>query len=68
MQKAVWSMFLSLGTGALLVVMAGLTAPANAADLAGSWKGGVLGCGYEMKPGETPKQTLRRMERERVFN
>ncbi|WP_295555040.1 hypothetical protein [uncultured Hyphomicrobium sp.] len=40
MQKAVRSMFLSLGTGALLVVMAGLTAPANAADLAGSWKGG----------------------------
>lgn len=34
----------------------------------GSWKGGCLGCGYEMLPGETPEQTLRRMERERVFN
>ena len=33
----------------------------------GSWKGGVTGCGYEMKLNETPKQTLRRMERERIF-
>lgn len=34
----------------------------------GSWKGGVIGCGYTMLPGETPEMTLRRMERERVFN
>lgn len=33
----------------------------------GSWKGGVLGCGYAMKPGETPLQCLRRMEKERKF-
>jgi hypothetical protein len=33
----------------------------------GSWKGGVLGCGYDMKPGETPLATLRRMEQEREF-
>jgi hypothetical protein len=33
----------------------------------GSWKGGCIGCGYDMKPGETMEQTLRRMERERVF-
>lgn len=33
----------------------------------GSWKGGVLGCGYEMLGTETPAQTLRRMERERQF-
>lgn len=30
----------------------------------GSWKGGVIGTGYDMKRGETPEQTLRRMERE----
>ena len=36
-------------------------------ERSGSWKGGVLGCGYEMKPGETPLQTLRRMEVERKF-
>lgn len=36
-------------------------------ERAGSWKGGCTGCGYEMKPGETPKQCLRRMERERAF-
>lgn len=33
----------------------------------GSWKGGTIGCGYEMKPGETPLQSLRRMEAERKF-
>lgn len=33
----------------------------------GSWKGGTIGCGYTMKPGETPLQTLRRMETERKF-
>lgn len=36
-------------------------------ERAGSWKGGCIGCGYAMKPGETAEQTLRRMERERVF-
>jgi hypothetical protein len=33
----------------------------------GSWKGGTIGCGYEMRPGETPALCLRRMERERTF-
>ena len=31
----------------------------------GSWKGGVLGCGYDMLPGESMFQTLFRMEKER---
>lgn len=33
----------------------------------GSWKGGTLGCGWDMKKGETPLDALRRMERERKF-
>ena len=33
----------------------------------GSWKGDCMGCGYEMLPGETPYDTLSRMERERKF-
>lgn len=33
----------------------------------GSWKGGTIGCDYEMKPGESALDTLRRMERERKF-
>lgn len=33
----------------------------------GSWKGGTVGCGYTMLRGETPADTLRRMECERVF-
>lgn len=32
-----------------------------------TWKGGCVGCGYEMKYGETPLETLRRMESERTF-
>ena len=33
----------------------------------GSWKGGCIGCGYTMLDGETPLDTLERMERERKF-
>lgn len=36
-------------------------------ERSGSWKGGCMGCGYELKKGETPEQCLRRMERERKF-
>lgn len=37
-------------------------------ERSGSWKGGTIGCSYDMKPGETALQTLKRMEAERVFN
>jgi hypothetical protein len=33
----------------------------------GSWKGGCTGCGWDMLNGETPLDSLRRMERERKF-
>lgn len=33
----------------------------------GSWKGGTIGCGYDMLPGETAWECLRRMEAERDF-
>ena len=33
----------------------------------GSWKGGTIGCGYDLLPNETPLECLRRMERERKF-
>jgi hypothetical protein len=33
----------------------------------GSWKGGTIGCGYELRKDETPLECLRRMERERKF-
>ena len=36
-------------------------------ERSGSWKGGTIGCSYEMLPNETPEQTLRRMESERKF-
>lgn len=34
-------------------------------ERSGSWKGGTIGCSYDMLPGETALQTLRRMEAER---
>lgn len=33
----------------------------------GSWKGGTIGCGYDLNPGETMLSALRRMERNREF-
>lgn len=36
-------------------------------DKSGSWKGGCVGCDYELKADETPVECLRRMERERTF-
>jgi hypothetical protein len=33
----------------------------------GTWKGGTLGCGYDMLPGESALDCLRRMESERKF-
>lgn len=36
-------------------------------EKSGSWKGGCIGCGYEMLAGESALQCLRRMERERKF-
>jgi len=32
------------------------------------WKGGTIGCGYDMRPGETAEDSLRRMERDRTFD
>jgi hypothetical protein len=32
-----------------------------------SWKGGTIGCDYEMKPKESPFECLKRMEKERKF-
>lgn len=40
---------------------------AEVGERTGSWKGGVMGCAYEMLPHESPLDCLRRMERERKF-
>jgi len=36
-------------------------------ERSGSWKGGTIGCGYDLHHGETMVECLRRMERERDF-
>lgn len=33
----------------------------------GSWKGGIIGCGYEILKNETPMDCIKRMEKERKF-
>lgn len=34
-------------------------------ERSGSWKGGTVGCSYNLRPDETPLECLRRMEKER---
>jgi hypothetical protein len=36
-------------------------------ERSGSWKGGCIGCGYEMRRNETPQECLQRMMEERKF-
>ncbi|MED5545656.1 MAG: hypothetical protein VYD90_10420 [Pseudomonadota bacterium] len=36
-------------------------------ERAGSWKGGCVGCSFDIRPDESPKAALKRMEAERVF-
>lgn len=36
-------------------------------ERSGSWKGGCIGCSYDLRPGESMKQALARMEAERKF-
>jgi hypothetical protein len=36
-------------------------------ERSGSWKGGVVGCNYDILPNETPYECLKRMESERIF-
>jgi len=38
---------------------------AEVGERTGSWKGGTLGCGWELKPGQTPEEALREMEEQR---
>lgn len=37
-------------------------------ERAGSWKGGTIGCGYDLRPNETPRECLMRMMRDRKFD
>jgi hypothetical protein len=36
-------------------------------ERSGSWKGGTIGCSWDLRPNETPFKALRRMENERKF-
>lgn len=45
----------------------GVSFSSEVGERSGSYKGGTTGCGWLMRKGETPKETLRRMEKERKF-
>jgi hypothetical protein len=63
----VWRWFRWLGRPRMVRTSIDIEFSDEVGERRGSWKGGTIGCGYEMLPGETPQQTLRRMERERKF-
>lgn len=63
-RKLRWLRFLPFGrtTHAIDVSFDG-----EVGERAGSWKGGCCGCGYTLRPDETPRECLHRMQEERKF-
>lgn len=64
-EKRYWRNWFKLNTYCRKIIE--VTFNDEVGERSGSWKGGTIGCGYEMKKGETPLDTLRRMEKERKF-
>lgn len=60
-----WMMWTSLGSYKRKVI--DISFDQEIGDRAGSYKGGTVGCSYDLKPNETPLECLRRMEKERSF-
>lgn len=63
-----WRMFRWLRWGALVRRTIDVEFSAEVGNRRGSWKGGVLGCSYEMRRDEGPAECLHRMRRERSFD
>lgn len=64
----VWRWFQWLGWPRMVCQSIDVRFDREIGERSGSWKGGCIGTGYEMRPNETAEQTLRRMELERVFD
>lgn len=62
-----WRAFKSIGWPRWIKPSIDIEFDDEVGERSGSWKGGCIGCGYYMLPGETMEQTLRRMEKERKF-
>lgn len=62
-----WRWFLWLGWPRKIRRTIDINFDGEVGERSGSWKGGCMGCGYTLLPGETPLECLRRMERERKF-
>jgi len=63
-----WRMLRWLRWGALVRRTIDVEFSAEVGNQRGSWKGGVLGCSYEMRRDEGPAECLHRMRRERSFD
>lgn len=62
-----WRWFMWLPWPSMKIQSIDVAFDGEVGEKSGSWKGGTIGCGYDMKPNETPLETLRRMERDRKF-
>ncbi|QEW27846.1 hypothetical protein [Roseovarius indicus] len=62
-----WRAFKSLGWPFWIKESIDVEFDGEVGERTGSWKGGTIGCGYDLRPGETMLDALRRMEGERIF-
>ena len=63
-----WRMFRWLRWGAKVRRTIDIEFSAEVGNRRGSWKGGTVGCSYEMRRDEGPVECLHRMRRERSFD
>lgn len=63
-----WHWFKWLGFPKKVRTSIGIQFNDEVGERTGSWKGGTIGCSYELLANETPLESLRRMEKTRVFN
>ena len=62
-----WRAFKALGWPSWVKESINVEFDGEVGEEAGSWKGGCIGCGYDMRKGETMLCALRRMEKEMRF-
>ena len=62
-----WKWFTWLGFPKKVIRSINIEFDQEVGERTGSWKGGTIGCGYDWFKGETQAESLKRMERDRVF-
>lgn len=62
-----WRVFKAIGWPRWIKESINIEFDGEVGERSGSWKGGTIGCSYDLRPDETMPAALRRMEAERVF-